>query len=318
MTVGQKRARADLIETIESHGLEEFSCPICSPTPTKSLVIGSVDRHNLSLRTVICLRCGSPRSQEVLASHSLETFYENIYRRLYHTSAGPNSDFFHDQFTRGERLVRKLQPFIRSEARVLEIGCGAGGIVSAFSNSGYPSTGIDFENEYLDFGRGKGLDLRGTSISEWDEKVDVVVLSHVLEHLTDPSGFLRAISRLLEDDGILVVEIPNIFSLVRTYGGSLRTYLQYAHVFHFDRWSLRRITHGAGFNRLYDDTLTIGIYQKQKRLSTESSNPRSTKRSLRVVNLTAFLVISRILSCILLPALKLTQALIRNRRHGVI
>lgn len=314
MTLEQKKARSELLETIRNEDMAKFACPICSQPPSRSITLGRIDRHNLPLTTVICLECGSPRSKEVLRSESLENFYGNNYRRLYHTSNGPDDDFFRDQFTRGLRLAKIVEPFLESRARVLEIGCGAGGIVSAFLDRGYQPTGIDFDVDYLEFGRSRGLDLRNTALEKWDEKVDAIVLSHVLEHLTHPSEFLRSVGANLKENGILIVEVPNIFSLWRTYGGSLRTYLQYAHVFHFDRWSLRQVTQASGFKCMYSDSLTIGVYQKQAQIAEDFPELESWQRLRRISSLIAFLLISRLLSLALLPSLKLAQALVREVR----
>src|SRR5437870_11595841 len=42
---------------------------------------------------------------------------------------------------------------------------------------------------------------------------DAIRLSHVLEHLTDPQGTLREISRILKPDGLVYVTVPNTRSL---------------------------------------------------------------------------------------------------------
>ena len=58
------------------------------------------------------------------------------------------------------------------------------------------------------------VDLQAICISSWTEspllkrKYDVVICSHVLEHLEDPVGFLRVVSACLEDSGVFVGLVP--------------------------------------------------------------------------------------------------------------
>jgi SAM-dependent methyltransferase len=93
-------------------------------------------------------------------------------------------------------------------------------------------TGYDFDQDYLDAGRARGLDLRTGDIDtavEGGERYDLVILSHVVEHFVDPVCDLRRISDLLEPDGILYVEVPTLF----TVDGQLLRYWQAAHTYSF-------------------------------------------------------------------------------------
>jgi len=245
----------------------------------------------------------------------LNEFYSDVYRRLYHASEGPDEEFFSDQFRRGEKLANRISHLAPPNSRVLEIGCGAGGIVSAFTNNGYNTSGIDFDERFLEFGRQRRLDLRGDTLEEWSENVDVVVLSHVLEHLTNPRDFLEKIHGILKEQGLLVIEVPNVYSIGRTYGGSFRTYIQFAHVFHFDRWSLDKILGASGFKRIKADRLTIGVYQRSSIFPTGAPHISKTRRSWRMTVFMTHLLAVRALSLVLIPALKLVQLILSVRRQ---
>lgn len=47
------------------------------------------------------------------------------------------------------------------------------------------------------------------SIDQVTGSYDVVVLSHILEHVQDPSGFIQSTTALLSREGLLFVDIPN-------------------------------------------------------------------------------------------------------------
>lgn len=59
--------------------------------------------------------------------------------------------------------------------------------------------------------RAYDLDVRNATLLTTDLEdgcADAVVMLHVIEHLDDPADNLRAVTRILRDDGILVVETP--------------------------------------------------------------------------------------------------------------
>lgn len=112
-----------------------------------------------------------------------------------------------------------------SNTTILEIGAGWGGLgyllTSEFSDSnsiwggylGYePSkiradfckkNGLNVENGYFD-----GLD----SVSE---KKDFVVLDNVLEHVLEPGKMIESILPIMEDNGRLIIILPNLYDLRR-------------------------------------------------------------------------------------------------------
>ena len=46
-------------------------------------------------------------------------------------------------------------------------------------------------------------------------KINFIIFRHLLEHLKEPARFLKDIVRLLEDDGIIYVEVPNMLELTK-------------------------------------------------------------------------------------------------------
>jgi 2-polyprenyl-3-methyl-5-hydroxy-6-metoxy-1,4-benzoquinol methylase len=50
---------------------------------------------------------------------------------------------------------------------------------------------------------------------EIDETFDVVVLSHILEHVVDPVQVLSVAGRYLKDDGLVLIDVPHANSLHR-------------------------------------------------------------------------------------------------------
>ncbi len=81
----------------------------------------------------------------------------------------------------------------------------------AFGKAGARTIGFDYGN-YIKFGKKLySLNLYYGGIREAIEKgikADIVILSHVVEHFTDPIEELNNLRRLLNSDGICYVEHP--------------------------------------------------------------------------------------------------------------
>lgn len=111
-----------------------------------------------------------------------------------------------------------LEP-VRSEARILDIGCGQGLLIYALNGLGYTDVqGIDLSEQQIAVGKSFGLrcqavdsnylfDLAKSSPGTFD----LIFLMDVLEHMNkaEQLRILAAISDLLVPGGRLILSVPN-------------------------------------------------------------------------------------------------------------
>lgn len=100
--------------------------------------------------------------------------------------------------------------------RLLEVGCGSGWMLSLMQSRGWRAEGVDFDEKAVTYARAQGLqvglgDLRAQNYAA--QSFDVIIGSHLIEHLYDPGDFLRECRRLLVENGRLVLVTPNLDSL---------------------------------------------------------------------------------------------------------
>jgi len=134
------------------------------------------------------------------------------------------------------------------DRRVLEVGFGSGGMLLKFPPSSL-IRGLDMSTgaverlgrEFAARGR-RNVDLRvweaGTQgLPHFDVKFDVVVLSHVLEHVPDDKRLLADVHASMSPGGHLVVMVP-----LEDWSE-----IEHGHVRAFDQAAICRVVEDAGF-----------------------------------------------------------------------
>ena len=275
------QSREQIISNLraDTYTLRNNPCPTCNSSCGEVLV-GEIDRYGIPVTTVLCRECGLLRTDPIMNSNAYEDFYKNYYRSLYNGSELATEDFFNDQVLRGNRLHAFLSSRIQLRDKIiLEVGVGAGGILSALCQSGATGIGCDFGESYLDYAKTKGLEVRIGDLTTFSDKsADIIVYSHVLEHVSDLKHEFVEIRRVLKSGGYLLVNVPGVYSIHRDYAGDFLQYLQNAHLFHFTKRSLRRLMNQNGFKELYANEKVVGLYVSEKMHLLGPSIPSSSFR----------------------------------------
>ncbi len=107
-----------------------------------------------------------------------------------------------------ELLTRVVRTGLGFEARILEIGSGAGKNLMDLWNMGFHQvTGVDpFLPEPMQ--HGNGVRIHKCQASEMEGEYDLILLNDVFEHLPDPMQMLWDCEALLTEDGVLLLRTP--------------------------------------------------------------------------------------------------------------
>jgi SAM-dependent methyltransferase len=114
-----------------------------------------------------------------------------------------------------EDAVALLLDHLRPPARILELGAGSGAFTKRLLDAGFDVEAADlyptgWPHEHVQ------LHVADLNASAWPFKegaYDAVVAVEVIEHLENPSQFLRNAKRHLRAGGILFLTTPNVVSL---------------------------------------------------------------------------------------------------------
>lgn len=97
----------------------------------------------------------------------------------------------------------------------LDVGCGAGLLTEPLARLGASVTGIDASPEVITVAQehaaamALAIDYRAGDVQEFQCQFDLVTAMEVIEHVADPSTFLKALARRLAPGGLLILSTPN-------------------------------------------------------------------------------------------------------------
>ena len=133
------------------------------------------------------------------------------------------------------------------DSRILDVGCGAGGLLLKLQREGFRSLlGADpFIEADIDYGNGVRILKRG--VGELQGQFDFVMLHHSFEHMPDPAAALKQLARLVAPGGTLLLRIPVADSWARQhYGLNWMAWDAPRHLYLHTRKSMAVLAEGSG------------------------------------------------------------------------
>jgi SAM-dependent methyltransferase len=192
-------------------------CRICGSELLRPLHVYK-SRRKLSpepfLALLGCERCGVAQSAPAPTQAMLDAYYtepegwearteeddEKVARKLRSK---------HESYARQLEL---LQPHLNAAAagrppRALDFGCGLGAWLDVLQDAGFETYGIEPGAKQARVAARRHTLLDSVPA---EERFDLVVLNHVLEHLLDPQATLRELAGSLRVGGQLFVSVPDL------------------------------------------------------------------------------------------------------------
>jgi 2-polyprenyl-3-methyl-5-hydroxy-6-metoxy-1,4-benzoquinol methylase len=159
--------------------------------------------------------------------------------------------------------LRQAAPDIPGQpSSSLDVGCGEGWALAYFREQNWQVLGLDYGHYGLErFHPELRENLRTGDLYEqlrvlWTEghRFDLLWMDNVLEHVTDPKELLRLCRALVAPHGVLMVEVPNDFSVLQEYlfsSGHINQPFWVAlpdHLSYFNRAGLTRLGDATGWH----------------------------------------------------------------------
>ncbi len=215
----------------ESIRVQEVACNNCGSTKFEVVTEGRDHEYphttSATFRLVRC-ECGLVYLNPRPATSELDTIYPpdyyayQIIERRQRDAKGKGSASllrrFMDaqairRFSAYAKLVEKDAP---GPYRILDIGCGDGTVLNqwkgAFSTD-IETHGIEMNEAAAAIASAQGHAVTAKRIEDTPLAPDAFQLIysfHVVEHVEDPTSFMRAIHTALRPDGLVIIDTPNV------------------------------------------------------------------------------------------------------------
>ncbi len=165
-----------------------------------------------------------------------------------------NSFFFNKikDFLAERFLISLEKKFKKKFDKILDFGTGNGRQAKA-AKSVFKNSTVDA----VDFNLNPPPLLANNEINYYyiedfynqNKQYDLILLRHVLEHIIDPVEFLENFKKYLTNDGILLIEVPNLESgSGKIFGKYFHGFYVPYHIFHYTKESLRFILQKTGYD----------------------------------------------------------------------
>jgi SAM-dependent methyltransferase len=236
--------------------VSERSCPICNTNGSAvqfDQVIEDFDAvtFNRQILIVSCDNCGAVYNKNINAG-SLEKHYQD--ETLYSGEAGFGiGGTTPADLNRYSDYLKLLNPVLSSkDLFIADLGCAKGGFLSFLKDKGFTKLrGVEIDPKCVEYSRKNfGLNVETGSVYSLpfdDGVIDLLVYNHVIEHLHNPLAALREAKRVLKDNGMVFIEVPDAsrYSEARIF--DYFWFCMREHINHFDLIHLTMLMELAGF-----------------------------------------------------------------------
>jgi len=200
-----------------------ISCPLCNTYNFKPYAARVRENYPHVLR-VICKDCGLILSNPQATLEELSVFYQNYYDKGNFIDWKQKIKSWKDNFDRklipdeAPFLFKNLPSALNQTVKWLDVGAGLGLLSYTAKSKGFAVTATDLDDDAVFFLKTEmGLEnvflgsIEGLYPATLkDEEYDVVVMNHVLEHVTDLILTLDTVHQVLKPNGIFYIGVPNL------------------------------------------------------------------------------------------------------------
>jgi 2-polyprenyl-3-methyl-5-hydroxy-6-metoxy-1,4-benzoquinol methylase len=178
--------------------------------------------------------------------HDFNSYYEKV-GKYSQANTGGSGGLSEADMKRWAHVIRILSPRVAKGQRIVDVGCGKGGLLLALRAQGFTNVvGVEPSKGCREVLAKQAVvcyrDIADCLSNE--APFDCVICSQVLEHVFSLNSFLEELVRLLGSEGVLYVEVPNAAAYCDCFHAPFY-YFDREHINHFTRCSLDNLFAGV-------------------------------------------------------------------------
>ena len=267
-------------------------CPICEAKEYNTIYeqrfynILGIDIKEFLQTLVSCKKCGMAYIQKFLNNEALKKFYSFMSNYEFENNNFEFTDDFKELAKRQYEYLRKELDFNKINS-ILDIGCSNGYTLSLFLKDNIEVLGVEPSQKLKKVAKekyninvitkffNKNIDI--------DKKFNLIILSHIVEHLMYPSEFIKSLRKNLSQNDFVFIEVPTISEFTK----DCMFHISFEHVNYFNLNSLKNLMILNGFelqNKIIfknqsncaPDYPTLGTIWKKKNIFSHKIQYAST------------------------------------------
>ena len=198
---------------------------------------------------VQCTDCGTAYADDIPAQPWFDAYYREISKYTHDQRAGEESPADTIRFHDITALIAKQMP--EKCRRIVDFGCATGGLLRRLKSLGYTELlGMDKSPASAEIGRRlHGIRIVNSNLVEIanDElPFDLLIQVGVLEHLCDLQTTLAEMRKILDLEGLMYIEVPDVEGFDAWPGAPFQQF-SIEHINFFSRDSLTGLMERSGF-----------------------------------------------------------------------
>ena len=192
------------------------ACPICGSAHIFFCAEGNCSKHPLydprlspTIRWMGCTACGHVFTEGYFTPDACEILFGKT-----NSNQQVGAEYEKNRPI-AARMVDKVLPYANSGIW-LDIGIGNGALLFTAQEYGFHPVGTDLRTENVSVLASIGIEAHASDVTELSLSApcSVISMADVLEHMPFPKLGLQAANRLMSDDGVLLVSMPNTDSVL--------------------------------------------------------------------------------------------------------
>lgn len=261
-----------------SETIHIYTCPICDNSETEPLLtckdnFATDEEFNLCK----CSKCGFGFTQDFPSEKEIGRYYESPdYISHTDTNKGIINWLYHQ--ARKIALKSKSKIVLKYAAiktgSLIDIGCGTGYFLNHMKRMKWIVTGIEQSEPVRRIAKEKfGLNVQDADylFQIPENKKNVITMWHVLEHMEHLNKVMNQLYKILTDDSIAVIALPNKNSFdAAHYKSSWAAYDVPRHLWHFSPSDLKLLANKHKFDvvaikPMYFDAFYISMLSEKNK-----------------------------------------------------
>ena len=227
---------------------KKINCLICNYSLHaifSKKIINITSSGNFDISIKVCKCCGFVSQRKILSPQKLVKYYKSVAN---YSNSGNDYNPKEIVKTDVSSQIKFIKKNLKTKKKILQVGSSNGYTLSKLKRYSKSSVGIEPSLQSCQIAR-KKYNLKNIICKNFEQaykkigKFDIIILTHVLEHLADPLKVLKILFEKLEENGRILIEVPYLSN----HKYLPINYFTFEHLYYFDSNALINLINKSGF-----------------------------------------------------------------------